>query len=144
MPSVKAIIPFFCNKPNSVMLVPSIFFVSEAQGKILIFDLSLPLLFKKSTIDTLSITGSVLGIVTTEVTPPDNAASLRVLKFSLYSYPGSPTKTRISTSPGNMCFSFKSIGFSLEGRLFVLTFFPIASILPSSPIINPPISFNEL
>jgi len=32
------------------MLVPSIFCVKEAQGKILILDLSLPLLFKKSTI----------------------------------------------------------------------------------------------
>ena len=31
------------------------------------------------------IIGSVLGIVTTDVTPPDNAALLKVLKFSLYS-----------------------------------------------------------
>jgi len=66
------------------MLVPSIFCVKEAQGNIFILDLSLPLLFKKSTIETLSIIGSVLGIVTTEVTPPDNAALLNVLKFSLY------------------------------------------------------------
>ena len=65
--------------------MPSIFFVKEAQGKILIFDLSLPLLLKKSTIETLSITGSVFGMVTTDVTPPDKAALLRVLKFSLYS-----------------------------------------------------------
>ena len=50
-----------------------------------ILDLSLPLLFKKSTIDTLSITGDVFGIVTTDVTPPARAASLNVLKFSLYS-----------------------------------------------------------
>ena len=73
------------NKPNSVMLVPSMLCVKDAQGKILILDLSLPLLFKKSTIETLSIIGSVLGIVTTDVTPPDNAALLKVLKFSLYS-----------------------------------------------------------
>ena len=59
------------------MLVPSIFCVREAHGKIFIFDLSLPLLFKKSTIETLSITGSVLGIVTTEVTPPDKAHYLK-------------------------------------------------------------------
>ena len=111
-------------------------FVREAHGKILILDLSLPLLFKKSTIETLSITGSVLGIVTTEVTPPDKAALLKVLKFSLYSYPGSPTNTLISTSPGKIYLPFKSIGFSLVGKLFVFTFFPIASILPSSPIIN--------
>ena len=34
---------------------------------------------------TLSITGEVFGIETTDVTPPDNAALLNVLKFSLYS-----------------------------------------------------------
>ena len=85
VPSVKPIIPFFCNKPNSVIFVPSRFFVREAVGNILIFDLSLPLLFRKSTIETLSITGIVFGIVTTEVTPPESAALLNVLKFSLYS-----------------------------------------------------------
>ena len=84
-PSVKAIIPFLANNPNSVMLVPSIFCVRDAQGNIFILDLSLPLLFKKSTIETLSIIGFVFGMVTTDVTPPDNAALLRVLKFSLYS-----------------------------------------------------------
>ena len=84
-PSVNAIIPFFAKRPNSVMLVPSILWVKDAHGKIFILDLSLPLLFKKSTIETLSIIGSVFGIVTTEVTPPDKAALLKVLKFSLYS-----------------------------------------------------------
>ena len=73
-----------------------------------------------------------------------NAALLKVLKFSLYSYPGSPTKTLMSTIPGNIYLPFKSVGFSLVGKLFVFTFFPIASILPSSPIINPPFSFIEL
>ena len=67
------------------MLVPSIFLVRAALGKTFILDLSLPRLFKKSTIETLSIIGSVLGIVTTEVTPPARAALLSVLKFSLYS-----------------------------------------------------------
>ena len=84
-PSVNAIIPLLCNKPNSVIFFPSRFSVKDAHGKILIFDLSLPLLFKKSTIETSSITGLVFGMVTTDVTPPANAASLRVLKFSLYS-----------------------------------------------------------
>ena len=92
----------------------------------------------------MSIIGSVLGIVTTEVTPPDKAALLKVLKFSLYSKPGSPTKTLISTNPGKIYFPFKSIGFSLEGKLLVLTFFPIASIFPSSLIIKPPTSFIAL
>ena len=110
----------------------------------LIFDLSLPLLFRKSTIETLSIIGSVFGMVTADVTPPDNAALLKVLKFSLYSYPGSPTKTRISTNPGKIYFPFKSISFSLLGKLLVLTFFPMASTLPSSLMISPPISLTEL
>ena len=39
----------------------------------------------KSTIETLSIIGLVLGIVTTDVTPPASAAWLNVRKFSLYS-----------------------------------------------------------
>ena len=56
-----------------------IFLVSAAKGYILIIDLSLALLLIKSSVDTLSITGSVLGIVTTEVTPPERAASLKVL-----------------------------------------------------------------
>ena len=85
MPSVNAIIPLLWRRPNSVILFPSIFFVSDAHGKMFIRDLSLPLLFRKSTIDTLSIIGSVFGIVTTEVTPPAKAALLKVLKFSLYS-----------------------------------------------------------
>ena len=141
---MNAIIPLPCKRPNSVMFVPSVFFVKEAHGKIFIFDLSLPLLFRKSTIETLSIIGSVLGIVTTEVTPPESAALLNVLKFSLYSYPGSPTKTLMSTNPGKICLPFKSIGLSLLGKLFIFTFFPMASIFPSSLIIRPPFSFIEL
>ena len=143
-PSVNAIIPFFWRRPNSVILLPSRLLVKDAVGKMLILDLSRPLRFKKSTIDTLSIIGSVLGIVTTDVTPPDKAALLSVLKFSLYSYPGSPTKTLMSTIPGNICLPWRSITFSLEGILFLLTFFPIASTKPFSSIINPPTSFNEL
>ena len=57
-----------------------------------------------------------------------------------YIFPG---LVDISTKPGNIYFPFKSIGFSLEGKLFVFTFFPIASILPSSPTISPPFSLIE-
>ena len=39
-------------------------------------------------------------MVTTDVTPPAKAAWLNVLKFYLYSYPGSPTKAFISTIHG--------------------------------------------
>ena len=56
-----------------------------------------------------------------------NAALLKVLKFSLYSKPGSPTKTLISTNPGNIYFPFRSITLSRDGILFVLTFLPTAS-----------------
>ena len=118
--------------------------VNAALGYTLILDLSLPRLFKKSTIDTLSIIGSVLGIVTTDVTPPASAALLNVLKFSLYSNPGSPAKTLMSTKPGNIYLPFKSTIFSREGILLVLTFLPIASTNPCSPIINPPFSLIEL
>ena len=93
--------------------------------------------------ETLSITGCVFGIVIADVTPPDNAALLNVLKFSLYSKPGSPTKTLMSTKPGKICLPDKSINFSLEGILFLFTFFPTASILPSSLIISPPNSSKE-
>ena len=73
--------PFFDNSPNSVISFPSMFLVSVAAGKIFMPDLSLSLLKIKSTIDTLSITGLVFGIETTDVTPPESAALLKLLKF---------------------------------------------------------------
>ena len=117
------------------------FLVKVAVGNILIEALSLPLRFKKSTIETLSITGDVFGIETTEVTPPDKAAPLKVLKFSLYSYPGSPTKTFISTMPGIKTLFFKSILVAAAGKFPFVTFFPTALIRPFEPIIKPPTSF---
>jgi len=94
----------------------------------------------KSNIEPLSITGIVFGIVTTEVTPPDRAASLKVLKFSLYSKPGSPTKTLISTIPGIEILPLQSIISQSFGTLFLVTFFPIAFIFPLSSIKIPPTS----
>ena len=94
----------------------------------------------KSTIETLSIMGFVFGIVTIDVTPPAKAAWLRVLKFSLYSYPGSPTKAFISTNPGIKILSFKSIiSASLLASVF-FTFFPIAFTFPLSFKIKEPFS----
>ena len=113
--SVKPMMPFLDNNPNSVISFPSMFLVSVAAGKIFIPDLSLPLLKIKSTIDTLSIAGLVFGIETTDVTPPDSAALLKLLKFSLYSKPGSPTKTFISTIPGIKTLLFKSIFSDFDG-----------------------------
>ncbi len=82
----------------------------------------------------------MLGIDTTDVTPPDKAALLKVLKFSLYSKPGSPINTFISTIPGIKTFPFKSIFSALAGIFPFLTFFPTALILPFSSTIKPPIS----
>jgi len=77
---------------------------------------------------------------TTEVTPPDKAALLNVLKFSLYSYPGSPTKTLISTIPGIKICLLRSILSAEEGKLPLATFLPTALIEPLESIIKPPIS----
>ena len=132
--------PFLDNNPNSVISFPSMFLVSVAAGKIFITDLSLPLLKIKSTIDTLSITGLVFGIETTDVTPPESAALLKLLKFSLYSKPGSPTKTFISTIPGIKTLLFKSIFSDVFGIFSLLTFLPTALILPFASTIKPPIS----
>ena len=79
VPSKLKVDPLFFKRPNSHIFVPSASFVKVAVGNIFIFDLSRPLLWMKSTIDTLSITGLVLGIVTTDVIPPAKAASLKDL-----------------------------------------------------------------
>ena len=79
IPSVKPMAPLSFNNPNSVISFPSKFFVKEAKEWILIKDLSRALLLIKSNVGTSSITGSVFGIVTTEVTPPEIAAWLKVL-----------------------------------------------------------------
>jgi hypothetical protein len=86
------------------------------------------------------MTGIVFGIVTTEVTPPDKAASLKVLKFSLYSKPGSPTNTLISTIPGIDMLLLQSITSQSFGALSLDTFLPIAFIFPFSSIKIPPTS----
>ena len=94
----------------------------------------------KSNIEPLSITGIVFGIVTTEVTPPDKAASLKVLKFSLYSNPGSPTNTLMSTIPGIEILPLQSIISQSFGAVSLVTFFPTAFIFPFSSIKIPPTS----
>ena len=54
----------------------------------------------KSTTDGSSITGSVSGCTTMEVTPPAAAARAADFSVSLVSAPGSPVLTRRSTRPG--------------------------------------------
>ena len=84
--------------------------------------------------------GLVFGIVTIEVTPPASAALVRVLKFSLYSNPGSPTKAFMSTTPGIATFPFKSIFSENLEASEIFVFFPIDFIFPFSLIIILPIS----
>jgi len=55
----------------------------------------------KSTTEGSSITGSVSGCRTMEVTPPAAAASAADFSVSLVSVPGSPVFTRMSTRPGS-------------------------------------------
>jgi hypothetical protein len=54
----------------------------------------------KSTVAELSITGLVSGWQTMVVMPPAAAARLAEAKVSRWLAPGSPTKARMSTSPG--------------------------------------------
>ena len=88
----------------------------------------------------MSIRGLVLGIVTIEVTPPAKAALLNVLKFSLYSYPGSPTNAFISTIPGINILFLRSITSAVEDASVLLMSLPIDLIFPFSPIITDPFS----
>ncbi len=55
----------------------------------------------KSTTEGSSITGSVSGCRTMEVTPPAAAARAADFSVSLVSAPGSPLLTRMSTRPGS-------------------------------------------
>ena len=88
--------------------------------------------------------GSVLGIVTTDVTPPAKAALLKVLKFLYIHNLVLQQKLSYLLDLEIYTLFLRSIIFSLDGILFVLTFLPIASIDPFSPIIKPPFSFSEL
>ena len=74
VPSVNPHAPLSFKRPNSVMSNPLAPLVKVAIGNILMIDLSLDLLLTKSNVETLSISGKVLGMVATPVTPPETAA----------------------------------------------------------------------
>src|ERR1043166_4103900 len=74
--------------------------VSAAIGWILTIAVSRARRRMKSTVAELSITGLVLGWQIMVVMPPAAAAWLAEAKVSRWPAPGSPTKARISISPG--------------------------------------------
>src|SRR4051794_13330453 len=75
-------------------------FVRAAIGWILTMAVSRARRSTKSTVAELSMTGEVSGWQTMVVMPPVAAAWLAEAKVSRWLAPGSPTKARMSTSPG--------------------------------------------
>src|SRR6202045_619986 len=101
-PSVKATAPAAFNRPISVISSPRMPFVSAAIGWMLTIAVSRARRRTKSTVAELSITGEVSGWQIMVVMPPVAAAWLAEAKVSRWLAPGSPTKARMSISPGAM------------------------------------------
>src|ERR1035437_9620227 len=99
-PSVKATAPAALNRPISVISSPRMPFVKAAIGWILTIAVSRARRKTKSTVAELSITGEVSGWQMMVVMPPVAAAWLADAKVSRWLAPGSPTKARMSISPG--------------------------------------------
>src|ERR1700735_3446942 len=99
-PSVKATAPAAFNRPISVISWPSLPLVSAAIGWMLTMAVSRARRSTKSTVAELSITGEVSGWQTMVVMPPAAAAWLADANVSRWLAPGSPTKARMSISPG--------------------------------------------
>src|SRR5690606_37431210 len=91
----------------------------------------------KSTSATSSITGSVSGIVTIEVTPPAAAAWPAEANVSRCSAPGSPTKTRMSTRPGATIAPRQSTVSALAGGVALAASGPAATIRRSAMMTAP-------
>ena len=99
-PSVKATAPAAFNRPISVISRPARPFVSAAIGWMLTIAVSRARRITKSTVAELSMTGEVSGWQMMVVMPPAAAAWLAEAKVSRWLAPGSPTKARMSISPG--------------------------------------------
>ena len=99
-PSVKAMAPAALSNPISAISSPRRPLVSAAIGCTCTIEVSRARRSTKSTIAGSSITGEVSGWHTIVVTPPAAAAWLAEAMVSRYSAPGSPTKARMSMSPG--------------------------------------------
>src|ERR1700753_530064 len=101
-PPVKATAPAAFNRPISVISSPSMPFVIAAIGWMLTIAVSRARRSTKSTVAELAITGDVSGWQMMVVMPPWAAAWLAEAKVSRWLSPGSPTKARMSISPGAM------------------------------------------
>src|SRR3990170_127579 len=99
-PSVKATAPAAFNRPISVISSPPMPLVRAAIGWMLTIAVSRARRRTKSTVAELSITGEVSGWQMMVVMPPLAAAWLAEAKVSRWLAPGSPTKARMSISPG--------------------------------------------
>src|ERR1700744_1179916 len=99
-PSVNATAPAAFRRPISVISSPRRPFVSAAIGWILTIAVSRARRSTKSTVAELSMTGEVSGWQMMVVMPPVAAAWLADAKVSRWLAPGSPTKARMSISPG--------------------------------------------
>src|SRR5882757_6861820 len=99
-PSVKATAPAALSRPISVISAPCMPLVSAAIGWMLTIAVSRARRRMKSTVAELSITGLVSGWQMMVVMPPAAAAWLAEAKVSRWLAPGSPTKARMSISPG--------------------------------------------
>src|SRR5262245_45837796 len=99
-PSVKAMAPAAFRRPISAISSPRSPLVSAAIGCTCTIEVSRARRSTKSTSAGSSITGEVSGWQTMVVTPPAAAAWLAKATVSRYSAPGSPTKARMSITPG--------------------------------------------
>src|ERR1700674_1352675 len=99
-PSVKATAPAAFSSPISVISSPRMPLVKAAMGWMLTIAVSRARRRTKSTVAELSMTGEVSGWQMMVVMPPVAAAWLADAKVSRWLAPGSPTKARMSISPG--------------------------------------------
>src|ERR1700744_1345189 len=98
--SVKATAPAALRRPISVISSPRRPLVIAAIGWMLTIAVSRARRITKSTVAELSMTGEVSGWQMMVVMPPAAAAWLAEAKVSRWPKPGSPTKARMSISPG--------------------------------------------
>lgn len=112
---MKATAPASLSRPNSVISRPASPLVMAAAGRTLTLAVSRARRSTKSTMAGSSITGLVSGMQTSVVTPPAAAAALAEARVSRCSAPGSPTKARISISPGVSTRPAQSTRFASAG-----------------------------
>ena len=136
-PFVNATAPASCSRPISLISSPRSPFVRAAAGWTLTSASSRAVFRTNSTSATSSITGSVSGIMTSVVTPPAAAAALAEAMVSRCSPPGSPMKTRASTSPGTARRPVQSVRTASSGAPWFRASRPAARMVPSATTMVP-------